>query len=454
MDLPTRSDVAILGAGPAGLATTLALARLLPAAELVLIDGGPPGRPRGDELVGTALVDVLSEIGLDEDVLDILSENVLRPSRGVLQAWGAEGFRRIGAAGHRLDPAQLIACLRTAVELRGIRRISARLATVQTGRDCGKDDGKNDRVRLVIEAEGKQETLTTRFAVDASGRRSLLAQSLGACKIRFDRLVGLSTTFELAKRRPFDDVDRIVRAEEDGVWYAVPESSTRCVVFFLTDADIAHRLRLASGPAWCRSFAASGLGERLGEPPPKVSPTVHSLASHRLDKVDGDGWLAVGDAAWAADPLAERGLVRALSEVRPGATAVADALAGRAGRRWRYQHLVDGAVETFLDRQKEIYSVEERFPNALFWRRRQDSRVLTADRLVVARESPGAERSTDLAFYLSPEELRFLLSLCASPRLSGDVIRAFRRQIERPPSEQRILKALDHLIGAGLMSVE
>ncbi|VVJ24945.1 Uncharacterised protein [Amycolatopsis camponoti] len=92
---------------------------------------------------------------------------------------------------------------------------------------------------------------------------------------------------------------------------------------------------------------------------------VVTAAGHRLRPgAAGPGWLAVGDAAFATDPLSSGGVTCALRM----ATAAADALTD--GDRAHYLALVDGMAADYFARYSEIYGWERRFPGSEFWRAR------------------------------------------------------------------------------------
>ena len=59
--------------------------------------------------------------------------------------------------------------------------------------------------------------------------------------------------------------------------------------------------------------------------PPRVLPAETS----RLDRIAGPGWLALGDAAAAYDPLSSYGIGSAMGSGFYAGQAIADSLAGR-----------------------------------------------------------------------------------------------------------------------------
>jgi flavin-dependent dehydrogenase len=91
----------------------------------------------------------------------------------------------------------------------------------------------------------------------------------------------------------------------------------------------------------------------------------------RLDAIAGDGWLALGDAAAAYDPLSSHGIGSAMGSGFYGGNAIADLLAGRPEARLAYLDLMQTAYGACLDLQKRHYAAEGRWPEAPFWSRRR-----------------------------------------------------------------------------------
>lgn len=189
--------------------------------------------------------------------------------------------------------------------------------------------------------------------VDATGRPAALARSLGRRKLALDRLVGIVALGDGAV-----DPRTVIEAARDGWWYSAALPGERAVFAWMTDADLAGRdpwhAALAGAPLTCeraRAFVSR-------------SVRVVSAASHCLDAVCGDGWLAIGDAALARDPLSGQGICKALESSIAAASAI---LSGRLPdyARWHAEELRGYVLERL-----EYYSIEQRWPASTFWKRR------------------------------------------------------------------------------------
>lgn len=187
--------------------------------------------------------------------------------------------------------------------------------------------------------------------VEASGRSPSFA---GARRVVHDRmvaLVGLAPAAGEGQRA-------LIEASEDGWWYSARLPDGRLVLAFQTDPAPGLRGR------WHELLAgAPATAARAGGPAQDVR--VVSANSHRSNPVAGDGWLAVGDAAAAHDPIAGLGIQWALESGIAGAEAFIGADVAT------YAHAMLERFDRYLATRVQYYRVETRWPDAPFWRRRR-----------------------------------------------------------------------------------
>lgn len=276
-------------------------------------------------------------------------------------------------AGWHVDRRRFEARLAAAACVAGARwRWDCRLQTcVSRGRgwrlELRSGEHSEPRRRTVA---GRDEILDVDFVADATGRAARLARRLGARKLRYDGLAGVAAL--LSSRIPASDTYTLVEATPDGWWYSALLSDGRLAVVFLADSDLLRSAVTAPTGWWQRLRRTSATLERVAangyEAP--ASLRVLPAESSRLDVIAGDGWIALGDAAAAYDPLSSHGIASAMGSGFYGGHAIVDLLAGRADARLAYLDLMQRAYGTYLDLQREHYRRETRWPDAPFWRRR------------------------------------------------------------------------------------
>jgi flavin-dependent dehydrogenase len=243
-------------------------------------------------------------------------------------------------------------------------------------------DGSSDRdgLRLrVVHAAGDVSMVRAPYVIDASGRTATVARWRGARRRLHDRLVGVVGLLATADPRGDPDSRTIVEAVEHGWWYSAPIPDGRLVVAFMSDGDIvrqlgAHRLTGWSSLLGATDHTLSRVVRLAGRP---LAPLRVVLANgSRLDAVAGQGWLAVGDAALAHDPLSSQGLASALLLGLAAADAIRARLGGDRSALDGYGALVDRLDAEYQEGLAHYYRQEMRWPDTPFWVRRHLSAPL------------------------------------------------------------------------------
>ena len=361
-------DVVILGAGPAGSALALALKRA-GVADVLLVDR-PTRRPfRIGESAAPSLGPLLCRLGLD----DRLDGHGHRPCHGNRIFWGGpapvvEDFMsRIHGPGWHLDREAFDSWLTAEAVTRGAGLLSpAHLAAVRR-------DG--DGWQVEVRAEGIKHEARTRWIVDATGRPAAFARRLGARLHRSDRLMAFAACAKPAEGQGFDGFS-VVEAVENGWWYAARLPSGMAVVALMTDADLARGGNLLSPAAFRQAWAATSEIARFVPPPDQaLRPVVFAAGTQFIDRAIAPGWLALGDALIALDPLSASGITGALEDAIAAADTIGRllglAVEGEArDLRSAYAARANATLRRYLVERCAIYGRENRWRKSSFWQRR------------------------------------------------------------------------------------
>jgi 2-polyprenyl-6-methoxyphenol hydroxylase-like FAD-dependent oxidoreductase len=160
----------------------------------------------------------------------------------------------------------------------------------------------------------------------------------------------------------------LVEATPDGWWYSSARAEGRVVAALVTDPDLlaaTGRGATAMQIALDRAPLTSGLVRSLAA----ATYTV-SACSATLEPVAGEGWLAVGDAAIARDPLSGQGIVTAMHGAVVAAKAVEDLLHGDPLALNAYAAQMRAWGRSYLGARREVYASQTRWTDRPFWRRR------------------------------------------------------------------------------------
>ncbi len=364
-DVIEAPSAVVVGGGPAGAVAALVLARRGVRAT-VLESRSVPG-PKVGECLPPSLTPLLRHLGLE----DLLARDGHLRSHGNRFVWGSPRLgERPFLAGLQGDGWHVD---RSLFENRLADRAAAAGADWRWGwRLLGCERAGSGWRLDISRPDGGRERMNTDFLADATGRPARVARRLGARRVRYDRLVGVSALLE--SPAPAADTYTLVEALPDGWWYSALLADGRLAAAFMTDVDLLDR-RLAAGDpdAWTTKLAASEkTRERIEAHAYRLaaSPRALPAESSRLDQVTGDGWLALGDAAAAYDPLSSHGIGSAMGSGYYAGHALADLLAGQTDARIAYLGALQDAYGAYLDLQRKHYAVERRWPDSAFWQRR------------------------------------------------------------------------------------
>lgn len=373
-DTVAAYDVVVAGGGPAGAATALRLAGS--GYSVALLERSRFDRPRVGETLAPSIQPLLRDLGVWEQFVALSP----LPSWGTRSIWSSaepaahshleSGFD----SGWHVDRRLFDRMLFDAAAEAG--------ASVSLGTSLV--DSRYDGIWQLTCSGGRR--LTGRVLIDATGRSATIGRSLGARRLAFDRLVGITAQWS--------DVDvtgeqyLLIESVPDGWWYTAPLPGNVLVGMLMTDADISRHHNLAAPKPWhthLQSTTATALrvGTALGDTATRPTtsdgarlptpPRVYSAASHRLVRPgDTRPWLAVGDAALAVDPISGSGVPRALRTAEAAATTAAHLLTHPADPTplTTYESTRNIECTTYLSTRADYYDVALPHPTP-FWTRRK-----------------------------------------------------------------------------------
>lgn len=355
--------VLIIGGGPAGLATALELRRRQVAA-VVIERSAYDDRRIGEHLTPQGLLDLKA---LDPTPLD--QAGVHAESAGVTAYWGAEianytdYFLHPGQRGLNLSRPRFDADLARAAESSGATIL--RLSSL-------KRASRNNAVWQVdVDHNGSTIQVAASFVVDATGRSAAFSCRQGARICAHDWQVAIAALQDGADDA-HPDTRSIVEAVESGWWYFAPISAGRSICMFVTDSDLLPRGAKQELCAWWRDQLSQTvhMSRRFRSLVHSGDLFIRSARSQCLDVPIGSGWLAVGDAAMAFDPLASQGIIKALDHGKRAAASIYALLKGDDLSLDRFALHVRNEYAAFLAMKAQYYRLEQRWPQSKFWQRR------------------------------------------------------------------------------------
>jgi flavin-dependent dehydrogenase len=435
------SDIAVVGAGPAGSAVATLLARR--GHRVVLFERSRFEAPRIGETFGGELEPLLKALGAWEAFAAMAS----LPFRAVRSAWGTSELTERSSMTHpfgdgfHVERARFDNLLADVAEGAG--------ASVCTGagwckvETCGGGFSVTPRHGTAVHA---------RFLVDASGRGAPATALLSDRRrwLSFDQMVAVVATLTTAS----DEPDLLIETSEDGWWYSAPQPDGSLVAALMTDGDLTPagrrgalterwRAALARTRHTARRFRNASLTGAIRI----VRAECGLLFSSR-----GPGFYAVGDAAMAFDPIAGNGVARALRSAVDAAVEIDAALGGSTAA----ESAPIGRFVEDLDRRARYYLLESRWPDAPFWVRRRppdwatESITLAPSALLRWNGSPPNRDALSRAESLLPRRaIVATLHRLRTPQPAHTALRVLRDHA--PLGDRRLLVGLQLLVEHGLL---
>lgn len=357
-----KMDALVIGGGPAGSTVALLLART--GMKTLLVDQALGPKCRIGETLPPATSVLLNRLGLWESFRD---QNFI-PSEGITSLWGRESpnvndfFLWLGGSGWNIDRKLFDSWLLEQSEIAG-----AQVSRPTRVLGCSRNIDGTWHAHL--DQCGKRSEVSARFLVDASGRGAKAASRGLSCRTVMDCLIGVVIFGEASHVLPYT----LIEAVDEGWFYSAFVPDARFVVVYFTDADIYARHRNRHSYFTAQLEKAPETRDRVESAHVTGRPQVVSACTIRRERVCGEGWIMVGDAAAAFDPLSSLGVYKALDSAdRAHANAVA-AIDGK-GSCSTYQEWADEVFKHYLRNRHSVYTLERRW-RSLFWSRRQKELV-------------------------------------------------------------------------------
>lgn len=376
--IQVKYDAVILGGGPAGMAAALSL-RTHADVSILVLDAGEAERERAGESVPPDLLVPLGRLGLVEQFHT--GEHL--PCPGYASVWGRD---RVGyndsilnpmGMAWRLDRQSFDRMLSNATVERGIH-LYWQTRFLETKPVTLWERGGH-HLLLSNPILGKFE-VQAKCVIDATGASARFARAVGARKCVHDQIFALARFSKI--RSGSMTMQTLLESTSQGWWYAVRLPRERVIAMFVTERNVLRQNKVDNYQGWERALSITNF----------VGPTLAKLElndscyytfpiySSILDKIEGDDWIATGDAAVSYDPIVAQGIYKAIRDGVAAGKRVADLITGNqqtsVTHSFAYHEGIRKHFSEYCNNRSYLYGLEQRWLKASFWRKRWETTAL------------------------------------------------------------------------------
>ena len=364
--MAAKKTIAIIGGGPAGSATAIALLNALKeycsAVDVCLFNRPKAKGWHVGETIPPAATSILYELG----IADILDNDLHSECTGSLSLWGGDQavandfMLDLSGTGFHLN--------RTAFDASLLQAACARGARLYDGYNLRS---ASEGFILDFIVQGKIQSIHADFVVDASGQSAGFARRLGIARNVIDEVISVYARIPLRSENLPSHT--LVEATEQGWWYLSKIPGDQCIVSFTTDKHHISEGNLLHDNNWSKTYATTRWIKQFLSVDYLHNCELHtaSACSAILSACVGERWLAVGDAASSYDSITSAGITKSLLQGQLAGSAIANfLLENTTDSLEQYQHQVFEQFNHYLGLRHHLYHREQRFADQAFWQRR------------------------------------------------------------------------------------
>jgi flavin-dependent dehydrogenase len=363
-----HTDVLIVGDGIAGLTLSFLLEKKEIDHVLLHRNGIQMENALGETLPPSAIPFLHRH-----ELLELFEQHAVQKMYGYHAWWGGNQVndhnfftQSPSAYGIKLDKQGLLTDL--ARSQQKYRVVYDKNFEMQFGHTCGM---------VVFDQASLSQTLNFKLLVDATGRKRAVLNKLGVTIDEYDHLTAFSCHLS---RFNHPRLTHTVYTETfpDG-WGIVSALNKDVQVMTLyTDRAVAKQRGFSNYTNWPEILEQTNYLRHFltGDEQTKVRGYLANTS--KPNRVAGENWLAVGDAAIAFDPLSSHGITNAVYTAIRAAIAIEKKVKGADSDQFKiYAADLEVIFKQYMQIKNHLYRQEQRWTGSDFWAARQSEPIMS-----------------------------------------------------------------------------
>lgn len=347
MNKPDTYDVAIIGGGPAGSTAATLLAKA--GRRVVVLEREKFPRFHIGESLLPFSTRTFDRLGVREKL-----DRTFMPKFGgeIVTACGTKGSKFYFRDGYKSTRDRAYQVTRSEFDKLLLDHSRENGAEVREETEVKQIDFQSDCVKLDIQAvSGEPEQIVAKYLLDCSGRQTMLG-SVFKLKKTYDHLQKFSVFAHYENVDREEGIDgtliRMVRGLDRWFWM-IPLTPTRMSIGVVMDTSTFRAMKMSPEAALDQCIGEQPMMLARMQRAERVSP-VYSAGdySYRNEKISGDRWLLVGDAAGFIDPVFSSGVFLAIMSAEAAADTL-DATLSNESRRQKLFNAYSRQVNRIMD---------------------------------------------------------------------------------------------------------
>ena len=362
--MKVQYKIVIIGGGPAGTSLGIALSNL-DVDNILILESGDYSKFKIGESIPPNTQKTLKKLG----VYGSFYQSDHLPCYGTCSYWGSDkrGYNDtiLSPYGHgwHLDRNQFEKFLSVEAKNKGCQ--------IELNSSYINSKKLSDSVFEITYQNAKKETIQVHcnFIVDATGTRSLFAQQQGSIQQSTASIICLAAQFKLHNPSQISGLTHI-EATKYGWWYGAKLPNDQLLIGLYTDATTIKNNDLQHKNNWLQTLNNTAQSSHLVKDAILLDekPKGFGAASFCLDKIVGDHWMAIGDAASAYDPITSHGITKSMENALVAAKKINAFLStNNIMHLIDFEMLVKAEFQNYLSVRQRLYQKEQRWPTASFW---------------------------------------------------------------------------------------